>query len=308
MLKIGLICNTAAAFPLLQWAAANQLLGGVAILNQASEFYEQAVSLTTRMGVPLRILDRQNITDQLVGWQKSSSINIVLVLGFPLRIRRRALDSAPFGVYNIHFGKLPEYAGSFPVFWQILNGAQRATLTIHRMDAGLDTGPVAVEIPFEIGDSQSFGLVDAQYGFVAVQATIQLLTSIANNTLKLVPQTAPTSPAQGKPLVKDLVIRWEEMNAKQVTALVLATNPWNRGALALVNGFDVKIMEAGPGEDTELAPGTIFRTAAGEMAVACRDKTSVILRILYCTFGYFETTRIWSFGLSEGDRFERIPL
>jgi hypothetical protein len=55
------------------------------------------------------------------------------------------------GTINVHHGAVPEYRGGPPVFWELADGLDRVGFTIHRVDAGIDTGPVlaAGEVPIE---------------------------------------------------------------------------------------------------------------------------------------------------------------
>lgn len=308
MLKIGLICSTNAAFPLLHWCHSQNMLAGVAVVKQPSEFYDDISVVAGRLNTPLFRLERENITAGLMAWQTTIAADIILVLSFSFKIHPTFLESIPQGCFNIHFGKLPDYAGPSPVFWQLVQREKQAVLTIHQMDESLDTGPIAVEIPFEIPQRQTFGLLDANYGLLAVYAAAQLLTGILDKTLILTPQSHDKGNPATRPALKDLILKWDQMNAEEISALVLATNPWNRGAIAIINGLDVKILDTEPGPDTDLSPGTIFRTGTGDLAVACKDRTSVIVLILFCLYGYFERSRIWSLGLVEGNCFERITL
>jgi UDP-4-amino-4-deoxy-L-arabinose formyltransferase/UDP-glucuronic acid dehydrogenase (UDP-4-keto-hexauronic acid decarboxylating) len=54
------------------------------------------------------------------------------------------------GAYNLHPGPLPEYAGLNAPSWAIYNGEQRHGVTLHRMEPGIDTGPVAFQERFPI--------------------------------------------------------------------------------------------------------------------------------------------------------------
>lgn len=49
------------------------------------------------------------------------------------------------GTINLHKGKLPDYRGMPPAFWELLNGETRIGCTVHRVERGLDTGPILVE-------------------------------------------------------------------------------------------------------------------------------------------------------------------
>ena len=55
------------------------------------------------------------------------------------------------GTINVHHGAVPDYRGGPPVFWELLDGRETVGFTIHRIDAGIDTGPVLAEdeVPIE---------------------------------------------------------------------------------------------------------------------------------------------------------------
>jgi hypothetical protein len=49
------------------------------------------------------------------------------------------------GTINVHHGAVPDYRGGPPVFWEIADGRQQVRFTVHRIDTGIDTGPVLAE-------------------------------------------------------------------------------------------------------------------------------------------------------------------
>lgn len=55
------------------------------------------------------------------------------------------------GTINVHHGAVPEYRGGPPLFWELADGLERVGFTIHRVDTGIDTGPVLAEgeVPIE---------------------------------------------------------------------------------------------------------------------------------------------------------------
>lgn len=49
------------------------------------------------------------------------------------------------GTINVHHGAVPGYRGGPPVFWELADGRDTVGFTVHRIDAGIDTGPVLAE-------------------------------------------------------------------------------------------------------------------------------------------------------------------
>ena len=66
-------------------------------------------------------------------------------------IREATFALPAHGTINVHHGAVPEYRGGPPVFWELADGADEVGFTIHRIDAGVDTGPVLARgsVPIE---------------------------------------------------------------------------------------------------------------------------------------------------------------
>ena len=55
-------------------------------------------------------------------------------------------------VFNIHFSNLPDYKGMYTSLWPILNGDCVAGVSLHQIDAGIDTGDVIASKTFEVNE------------------------------------------------------------------------------------------------------------------------------------------------------------
>jgi methionyl-tRNA formyltransferase len=72
--------------------------------------------------------------------------DVFLVFGFNWRLPREVLDMPRLGTLNMHPSALPKYRGPSPVLWAIRNGDQFLGLTVHRMTARIDAGPVLAQV------------------------------------------------------------------------------------------------------------------------------------------------------------------
>jgi len=307
-MKIALICNTPSAFPLLNWLHTQGTLVGVGTKYQKSDFFTDLSLLCQQRNIKITTFVKQDLSIQLSDWQKTTNCEIVLVLGFPYKIPKSVLDKPQHSFFNIHFGKLPKYGGSFPVFWQIKNQEKEGTLTIHQMDKSFDTGPIGVEIPFEINSLNTFGMVETNYSYMAINGVFQLLNDILLKNLALKPQKVQNQIFFPKPTLKNLIIDWQKMDAKTIVALIKACNPWNRGAIARINGIDVKIIEAQVSTQEGKMVGEVFHLYQNGMEVSCINNTALIIKILYSSFGYLEGETLGAFGIKNKDVFEKITV
>jgi len=305
-MKIALICNTSSAFPLLDWLHAQGLLVGVATKEQDSDFFSDLAVICQQRNIVIKTFKKLDLSQQLSDWHLATKAELIFVLGFPYKIPKSVLNKPIYGFYNIHYGKLPKYGGSFPVFWQIVNQEKEGVLTIHQMDKSFDTGPIAVEIPFEINPKNTFGIVEANFSYMAINGALQLLNSILQKNLVLKPQKPHKIIFSPKPNLRHTIIDWQKMEAKTILALIKACNPWNRGAISRINGIDIRIIEAQISSQIGKKAGEIFNLSKDGMEVACINNTSLIVKILYSSFGYLEGETLGVFGIKNGDVFEKI--
>lgn len=67
-------------------------------------------------------------------------------------ILKESVFSIPkHGCINLHSGKVPEYRGAAPGFWEMYNGESSVGITIHRVVSGVDAGKILLqeEFPFD---------------------------------------------------------------------------------------------------------------------------------------------------------------
>jgi methionyl-tRNA formyltransferase len=82
----------------------------------------------------------------------SAEPDLAVCMGFPWKVPADALAVPPLGWLNGHPSKLPRHRGPIPVAWAIRNGDPELGVTVHRMDAELDTGPIMAQGTMEIGE------------------------------------------------------------------------------------------------------------------------------------------------------------
>jgi methionyl-tRNA formyltransferase len=71
--------------------------------------------------------------------------DLIAVAAYGQILPQSILDLPRFGCLNVHTSLLPKYRGAAPIQWAILNGDSETGVTIMKMDAGLDTGPMLVQ-------------------------------------------------------------------------------------------------------------------------------------------------------------------
>ncbi|MFW6164513.1 MAG: methionyl-tRNA formyltransferase [Planctomycetota bacterium] len=70
---------------------------------------------------------------------------VIVVAAFGQILTEEVLELPPYGCLNVHASLLPRWRGAAPVAAAILAGDEVTGVTIMKMDAGLDTGPILAQ-------------------------------------------------------------------------------------------------------------------------------------------------------------------
>lgn len=113
----------------------------------------------------------------------------------------------PLGTVNVHHGAVPEYRGGPPVFWELHDGRRTVGYTVHRVDAGIDTGPVlaAGEVPIERRATLAGTLAATipRLHEASLDALEQVLVALARGEAAERPQGAEAGPPRTTPGLGD---------------------------------------------------------------------------------------------------------
>ena len=81
---------------------------------------------------------------------RQAAPRVVAAACYPWRLPPAVLDIPPLGVLNVHPSRLPAGRGPEPIFWTLRRGERVSGATVHRMDAGLDTGPIVAQTTMDV--------------------------------------------------------------------------------------------------------------------------------------------------------------
>ncbi|HEU0065964.1 MAG TPA: methionyl-tRNA formyltransferase [Sphingomonas sp.] len=101
-----------------------------------------------------------------------------VVAAYGLILPRAILDAPRLGCLNVHGSLLPRWRGAAPVQRAILAGDAETGVGIMQMEAGLDTGPVRLEVRTEI-DGKTAGALTDELAGIGAQAMVRVLGDIA---------------------------------------------------------------------------------------------------------------------------------
>ena len=167
------------------------------------------------------------------------------------------------GAFNLHPGLLPACAGLNAPSWAIYHGWERHGVTLHRMEAGIDTGAVVFQeaFPVEAADSGlGLALRCAQKGVGLIKKMLELVD--AGEPLPSVAQDRTQRRYFGREVPQGGRIDWNAP-ARRIHDFVRAcdyqpfASPWGTPK-AVIDGREVEVVTtARTGERCDAAPGSM---------------------------------------------------
>lgn len=111
----------------------------------------QARSVPTAVFARSHYADREARDEAMAEWLGERGVRLVVLAGFMELLSAAFLERFPEAVVNVHPSLLPAYPGLGAIEQALAHGEQRFGVTVHYVDAGIDTGPAilqeAVELP-----------------------------------------------------------------------------------------------------------------------------------------------------------------
>ncbi len=219
----------------------------------------------------------------------------LVVAAYGLMLPQAVLDAAPLGALNIHASLLPRWRGAAPIQRALLAGDRETGVTIMRMEAGLDTGPVLAQARVAIATDDDAQTLHDKLAALGARVIVTALADTVPGRAHAVPQSESGVTYARKIDKLESSIDWRAP-AADLERLVRALRP-APGAAARWRGQALKIWRART-ETASGVPGSVLESGPAGLLVACGGDA---LRIL-------ELQRAGGRRLAAGDFLRGCPI
>lgn len=193
--------------------------------------------------------------------------DVMVVVAYGLLLPQAVLDVPRLGCLNIHASLLPRWRGAAPIQRAILAGDPRTGVTIMRMEAGLDTGPMLSRQAVEIRADETGGSLHDRLARLGASMIVEALDRLETGTAEFEPQDASLATYARKLSKAEALIDWT-WPAAAIERQVRAFDPWPVAETRL-DGQQLRIWAARVGSETVTAPpGTVVASGPEGIAVA----------------------------------------
>ena len=163
--------------------------------------------------------------DQAIEVLRRHEADLMVVVAYGLLLPQQVLDAPRLGCVNLHASLLPRWRGAAPIQRCILAGDAKTGVTIMRMEAGLDTGPMYLKRKIPLDTRETGGSLHDKLAILGATALIEALPGIAGGTQ--MPERQDDSLAcYAKKLDKEEAsIDWTR-SAVEIDRRIRAFDPW----------------------------------------------------------------------------------
>ncbi len=226
----------------------------------------------------------------------------LVVAAYGLILPQAVLDIPRLGAINVHASLLPRWRGAAPIQRALLAGDRETGISIMRMEAGLDTGPVLLREAVAILPGDTAGTLHDKLAILGARLVAVALDDLARGTLAATPQPAGGVTYAAKLEKHEARVDWRR-TAAEIGRQVRAFDPFP-GATARVRGTELKVWRAsvvdGAGD-----PGAVIAIGPDGVVVAA-GSGAIRLEELQRAGGKRLPARAFlrGFPLAVGERFE----
>lgn len=198
------------------------------------EVKEYAIEKNIKVYQPEKLRENKEIVDTL----KDINPDVICVVAYGKIIPKEILEIPKYGCVNVHPSLLPQYRGSAPIQWAILNGDKETGVTTMYLDEGMDSGDIILQTKTLIDKDETSGELWDRLSKIGAELLVETLEKIENKTAPRIkqPKEFTLAPMLEKSQAK---IDWESKTAQEIKNLVRGLNPI-MGAYSVLNEKKIK--------------------------------------------------------------------
>lgn len=121
---------------------------------------------------------------------RAHDADVAVVVAYGLILPVPILEAPREGCVNLHASLLPRWRGAAPIHRAIMAGDRETGVAVMRMEAGLDTGPVAMTERVAIRPDETTGDLHDRLARLGADLMVRALAALSRGALGAVPQAA----------------------------------------------------------------------------------------------------------------------
>lgn len=166
-------------------------------------------------------LSHPEAMEQLKDWAP----DVIVVAAFGQILKQDVLDLPKLGCINVHASLLPRWRGAAPINAAILHGDDKTGVTIMKMDAGLDTGPILTQRSVRIAPDETAGSLFEKLSRLGADLLLETLPMLISGKIEPHPQLEKGATYAGMIKKQEGKLDFSK-SAVELERKIRAFNPW----------------------------------------------------------------------------------
>jgi len=186
--------------------------------------------------------------------------DLLVVVAYGLILPQAVLDIPRLGCINSHASLLPRWRGAAPIQRAVEAGDAESGVTVMRMEAGLDTGPMLLKVTTPITGQDTGGSLHDRPAEMGPPAVIQAIAGLAAGTLEGEGQDDSLATYAHKLNKDEARIDWSRP-AVELERQIRAFNPWPI-CHSTLHGETLKVLEVKLDHEVSYSESMIYVNGA----------------------------------------------
>lgn len=200
-----------------------------------------------------------------------NSFDLAILAGWSEKIKSDQLNLPKYGFLTCHAGKLPQYRGSSPLNWAIINGEQTFGITVIKTQKEFDTGAIYASREFDLLPHYRIKdlhkIANENFPFMVLETILKIQESIPPS-----PQTTRDVMYYPRRNKADSLIDFQEMECTQIMALFRAVADMYPHPYFVLNDSEFTVLSVIEVDHSfSGTPGKVYGKKSNQVLIACKS-------------------------------------
>jgi methionyl-tRNA formyltransferase len=242
---------------------------------QPSPVKSLALKLNLPVLQPMRARD-----EKFISKLRALKPDLIVVVAYGQILPPAILNLPRHGCLNVHTSLLPKYRGAAPIQQAIADGETETGVTVMKMDAGLDTGPIVSQRHIPILPEDNSATLHDRLARLGAELLAQTIPDFVTGKIQPLPQPAGGVSHAHKIKKEDGHIDWS-LPAKTIWNRLRAFTPWPGAFTFLAGKPNPHLLKIWKAEIVEQSGGAgeILSADKNGITVGCGENALRILEL-----------------------------
>jgi methionyl-tRNA formyltransferase len=260
----GLMC--------LKRVVSERLNVSMVVLQTDDSLIEEFTDIANACGAEVFVPEDPNESSVLQALAMQEA-DVFVLAGYGLILKKQCIDLPKSHCINLHGGLLPEYRGSSPMNWALINNEPIIGISIIEVDQGIDTGAVLSEEQMEVDPNTTIVDVHDWANQQFPDMLVRVLQEIKKDDFTSRVQNEENACYYPRRFPDDGMVLWDQLSAIQVHNHIRGLTKPYPCAYTYYGKRQVRLVASRLSKTPVRGEsGRIYRKAAGSLLVGASDQ------------------------------------